>query len=302
MNQKLNLHGALSALVTPFSANGENLDIDAFEALLTAQLESGIDGLVPCGTTGESPTLTDQEKRDIIAHTVRLAKGRVPIVAGTGSNDTQMSLRASQTALDLGADAIMLVMPYYNKPSQEGLFQHITTIATQIGNAPVVLYNIPGRSVVDLSNDTLARIVDAAPNVVAVKDATGNVLRCQQVMHRFGNAITVLCGDDALTPAMMTNGALGVISVTSNLYPDRVSAVCRAMKDSNIALARRLHLALLPVHDAMFVEPNPVPIKAALASKKRMHPTVRLPLSPASRTTQDLVSRVTAAYEATEVA
>jgi 4-hydroxy-tetrahydrodipicolinate synthase len=300
MNPKLSLHGALTALVTPFTADSQHLDVEAFEALVLAQIDGGISGLVPCGTTGESPTLSDDEKRDVIARTVKLAKGRVPVVAGTGSNDTMKSLRASQAALEAGADAVMIVMPYYNKPSQEGLFLHVTTIASQLGGAPVVLYNIPARSVVDLTTDTLARIVEATPNVVAVKDATGNVLRCQQVVHRFGDALTVLSGDDALTPAMMVSGARGVISVTSNVYPDRVSAVCRAMEEGNPALARRRHFALLPVHEAMFVEPNPAPVKAALASKGRMQLAVRLPLAPPTEATRTLVARAMAAYEASE--
>jgi 4-hydroxy-tetrahydrodipicolinate synthase len=300
MNPKLSLHGALTALVTPFTADSQHLDVEAFEALVLAQIDGGISGLVPCGTTGESPTLSDEEKRDVVARTVKLAKGRVPVVAGTGSNDTMKSVRASQAALEAGADAVMIVMPYYNKPSQEGLFRHVTTIASQLGGAPVVLYNIPARSVVDLTTDTLARIVEASPNVVAVKDATGNVLRCQQVVHRFGDALTVLSGDDALTPAMMVSGASGVISVTSNVYPDRVSAVCRAMQEGNPSLARRRHFALLPVHDAMFVEPNPGPVKAALASKGRMQLAVRLPLAPPTEATRTLVARAMAAYEAAE--
>ena len=300
MNPKLSLHGALTALVTPFTADSQHLDVEAFEALVLAQIDGGISGLVPCGTTGESPTLGDDEKRDVVARTVKLAKGRVPVVAGTGSNDTMKSVRASQAALEAGADAVMIVMPYYNKPSQEGLFLHVTTIASQLGGAPVVLYNIPARSVVDLTTDTLARIVEATPNVVAVKDATGNVLRCQQVVHRFGDALTVLSGDDALTPAMMVSGARGVISVTSNVYPDRVSAVCRAMEEGNPSLARRRHFALLPVHEAMFVEPNPGPVKAALASKGRMQLAVRLPLAPPTEATRTLVARAMAAYEAAE--
>jgi len=301
MSPNLSLHGALTALVTPFSTDGDRVDVEAFEALLHAQVEGRIDGLVPCGTTGESPNLTDDEKRDVIARTVKAAKGRVPVVAGSGSNDTRKSIRASQAALEAGADAVMIVMPYYNKPSQEGMFCHVTTIARQLGGAPVVLYNIPGRSVVDLTTETLARIVEATPNVVAVKDATGNVLRCQQVKSRLGDSLTVLCGDDALTPAMMVTGASGVISVTSNVYPGEVAAVCRAMSEGNVALARRLHLALLPVHEAMFVEPSPAPVKAALAMRHRMQSTVRLPMVPATETARNLLAHAMANFDGLDV-
>ena len=301
MNSKLPISGAFTALVTPFTADGAHLDVEAFEALVQAQLDGGIRGLVPCGTTGESPTLSDLEQRDVIARTAKLAKGKVPVIAGTGSNSTSKSVHTSQAALEAGADAVMIVMPYYNKPSQEGLFQHVTTVAREIGGAPVVLYNIPGRSVVDLSTETLARIVDAAPNVVAVKDATGNVVRCQQVVQRFGDALTVMSGDDALTLAMMASGARGVISVTSNLYPDRVVAVCQAMQDGDLALARKRHFALLPVHDVMFIEPNPAPAKAALAHKKRMQLALRLPLAMPSEATRKSVIDTITAYESEQV-
>ena len=300
MHRKLSLHGGLTALVTPFTSDTNHVDFDALDALVLAQIEGGIDGIVPCGTTGESPTLRDDEKRDIVAHTVQLAKGRVPIVAGVGSNDTAKSIRLAQTAVEAGADAVMVVMPYYNKPSQEGLARHVTTIASQIGGAPVVLYNVPGRTASDLSTDTLARILDASPNVVAIKDATGNVLRCQQVVSRFGNAVSVLCGDDALTPSMMVVGATGVISVTSNLYPDKVSAVCRAMEVGDLALARRLHFALLPVHEAMFVEPSPGPAKFALALRNQIKLALRLPMVPPTESAQAAISKTIAVYEALE--
>lgn len=298
MNSKLPIHGAFTALVTPFTPDTQALDIEAFESLVQAQIDGGISGLVPCGTTGESPTLSDDEQRELIRRTVALAKGKVPVIAGTGSNSTMKTVHASQAALEAGADAVMVVMPYYNKPSQEGLFLHVTTVARQIGGAPVVLYNIPGRSVVDLSTDTLARIMDAAPNVVAVKDATGNVVRCQQMVQRFGDTLTVMSGDDALTLGMMASGASGVISVTSNVYPDRVSAVCQAMNDGDLALAKRRHFALLTVHDSMFVEPNPAPVKAALAHKNRLRLALRLPLSAPTEATCKRVVDAMAAYEA----
>src|SRR6187402_2018434 len=218
------LQGVFTALVTPFSADGSNLDFDAYEKLLAQQLEGGVSGLVPCGTTGESPTLSDAEQRELIGRAVRFAKGRVPVLAGTGSNSTKKSIEASKAAFEAGADGVMIVMPYYNKPSQEGLFRHVTEIAKAV-SGPIVIYNIPGRSIVDLSVDTLLRVLDACPNVVGIKDASGNVLFCQELMGKARGRVVNLSGDDPLTLPMLAVGAQGVISVTSNLYPRQVGEV-----------------------------------------------------------------------------
>ncbi|MCL2825652.1 MAG: 4-hydroxy-tetrahydrodipicolinate synthase [Polyangiaceae bacterium] len=292
----LNLDGALTALVTPFTPD-DDVDYGALESLVQSQIDAGISGLVPCGTTGESPTLSDSEKYEIIRRTVIIANGRVPVIAGAGCNDTAKTIRVCHTAINAGANAVMIVMPYYNKPTQEGMFQHVTKIASQIGRTPIILYNIPGRSVVDLSTDTLARIIDETPNVIGVKDATGNVLRCQQVARRFGGAISVLSGDDALTPAMMACGACGVISVTSNIYPKAVARVCSAMNAGNLPLAQKRHFALMPVHDAMFIEPNPVPVKYGLSLRKQISFGVRLPMVPPTDATRAQVAKAMEEYE-----
>jgi len=289
MTKPLHIEGAFTALVTPFTSNSESIDFEAFDGLVRDQLQGGIHGLVPCGTTGESPTLSDDEQFEVIRHTVQIVSGRVPVIAGASSNCTHKTIKLAQRALEAGANAVMVVMPYYNKPTQEGLLAHITTVASQIGGAPVVLYNIPGRSVVDLSNDTLARAIEACPNVCVVKDATGNVLRCQAMIKRFGNALTVMCGDDALTMPMMAVGAKGVISVTSNVLPDRVAEVCNLMRDGRWNEARAAHLRLLPVHDAMFVEANPGPAKTALANVGKIKPSLRLPLVPPNAASRDTV-------------
>ena len=294
---RLRLAGAFTALVTPFTSDASRVDFAALESHVQNQIDEGIDGLVPCGTTGESPTLSEAEQADVVHRTVVIAKGRVPIIAGAGSNCTHKSLHLAHAALEAGADGVMIVMPYYNKPSQEGLFQHVTTVARELGGAPVVLYNIPGRSVVDLSVETLARIVDAAPNVIAVKDATGNILRCQQMIARFGDVLDIMCGDDALTLGMMAVGARGVISVTSNLMPRALAGVCNAAREGRWDDARKQHYALLPVHDAMFVEPNPVPVKAALAQLGRMTEAVRLPLTVATEATRSIVAEAAKRYE-----
>ncbi|MRG94947.1 4-hydroxy-tetrahydrodipicolinate synthase [Polyangium spumosum] len=288
--------GTFTALVTPFTADGDAVDLAALDALVEAQIEGGVSGLVPCGTTGESPTLSDEEQVLVIKRVVEVAKGRVPVLAGTGSFSTKKTIAASQAALAAGADAVMVVMPYYNKPSQDGMREHVLAVA-RVVSCPVVLYNIPGRCVVDLSADTTAQICDKAPNVVALKDATGNVLRCQELKRKLGERLTVLSGDDALTLAFGAVGASGVISVSSNVRPREVSEVTRALLMNDFVRARACHFALVDLHNAMFLEPNPAPAKAALAAMGRMTPAVRQPLLPASEATRRKVADVLAALD-----
>lgn len=291
--------GALTALVTPFTRDAEAIDVAAYEALVESQIQGGISGLVPCGTTGETPTLTEAEQLDVIRRTVEVARGRVPVFAGTGSFSTKKTIEASRRALEAGATGVMVVMPYYSKPTQEGLFQHVKAVAAAL-DAPVVLYNIPGRSSVDLAVDTTCRIAEACPNVVATKEATGNVLRCQELKRVLGDRLTVLSGDDALTLAMMATGAAGVISVTSNAYPAEVSAVVSAFAAGRLSDALALHRRLLPVHDAMFIEANPGPVKAVLAARGAMTDAVRLPLVPVAEATRARLGEVIARFEASK--
>ena len=292
----LHLSGTYTALVTPFTNGVDDVDLDALDALVDAQIAGGVSGLVPCGTTGEAPTLTDDEQAAVIARVVKRAAGRVPVLAGTGSFSTKKSIAASK-ALTAGADGVMIVMPYYNKPSQDGMREHVVAIAGAVG-APVVLYNIPGRSVVDLGTDTIARICDAAPNVVGLKDATGNVLRCQETVKRLGDRLTVLSGDDGLTLPMMSVGAKGVISVTSNVRPKETSEVTRHAMAGAWERARKAHFALLELHASLFVEPNPAPAKAALALAGKMSPAVRLPLVAASEALRQRLADVLARLDA----
>jgi 4-hydroxy-tetrahydrodipicolinate synthase len=284
----MRIAGTFTALVTPFSADGQTVDHAALEALVEAQLAGGVTGLVPCGTTGEAPTLSDEEQVAVIARTVKVANKRAPVFAGTGSFSTKKSIEASKAALAAGADGVMIVMPYYNKPSQEGMLEHTIAIAKAVG-APVIVYNIPGRSVVDLAADTTEKICARAPNVVAIKDATGNVLRCQELKRRLGDRLTVMSGDDALTLGMMACGASGVISVTSNVRPREVAEVTKLASSGEVSKARELHLRLLELHGLMFAEPNPAPAKAALAAEGKMKPSVRLPLVAASDATRAAV-------------
>jgi 4-hydroxy-tetrahydrodipicolinate synthase len=281
--------GTFTALVTPF--RGGEVDHEALERLVAAQLEGGVSGLVPCGTTGEAPTLSAAEQADVIHRVKQAAGGKVPVLAGTGSNSTDKSIEASKAAVEAGADAVMIVMPYYNKPSQDGMREHVLAIARAV-SCPIVLYNIPGRSVVDLAAETTEAICDKAPNVVALKDATGNVLRCQELKRRLGDRLTVMSGDDALTLGMVASGASGVISVSSNVAPAEVSRVTTLLAEGDLAAARERHLALLPLHAVMFVEPNPAPAKAALSLMGRMTADVRLPLVQATAAAVEKVRNV----------
>jgi 4-hydroxy-tetrahydrodipicolinate synthase len=292
-----NFAGTYTALVTPFRTD-ESLDLPAFEALVEAQIQGGITGLVPCGTTGESPTLTESEQLELIRRTVQCANKRAQVIAGTGSNSTKHAVHLSRAAEEAGADAVMVVVPYYNKPSQDGLFAHYVTIAKSV-KCPVILYNIPGRSGIDLTADTLLRIHEAAPNVMATKEATGNVLRAQEIVRRSQGRIQVLSGDDALTLPMMSVGALGVISVSSNVLPREVSEVVRLALAGKWNEARALHLNLLPVHDVMFVESNPAPCKAVLAHRGMLQNVLRAPMAKATESAQAKVLAALAAYSGT---
>jgi 4-hydroxy-tetrahydrodipicolinate synthase len=297
MPHRIRLSGTFTAIVTPFTPDGEAVDFAALDALVEAQIAGGVSGLVPCGTTGESPTLSDDEHLAVIKRVAAVTAGRVPVVAGTGTFSTKKTILASKAALAAGADGVMIVMPYYNKPSQDGMREHVIAIAKAV-DCPIVLYNIPGRSVVDLSADTTAAICAAAPNVVALKDATGNVLRCQELKRRLGDRLTILSGDDALTLPMMAAGASGVISVTSNVRPREVSEVTRRMIAGDLEGARAAHFALLELHNLMFVEPNPSPAKAALAGMGRMSSSVRGPLVQAGEATRRQITEALARLDA----
>ncbi len=290
------LEGTYTALVTPLR-DDDAIDWKAFDALVEAQIQGGITGVVPCGTTGESPTLDHEEQLALVKRTVELAKGKALVVAGTGTNSTRGTIAVSQAAERAGVDAVMVVVPYYNKPTQDGLVEHYVAVAKSV-SVPVIVYNVPGRTSIDLGVAALARICERAPNVVATKEATGNVLRAQEIARTIGDRITILSGDDALTLPMMAIGARGVISVTSNLYPAEVSRVTRLALDGKWDEARRAHLALCRVHDVMFVESNPSPVKAALAAKARMTDRVRSPLARITEGARAKVTEAIAAYEA----
>lgn len=290
------LEGTFTAIVTPFDKSGA-IDWNAYEKIVRHQIDGGITGIVPCGTTGESPSLDHEEQLLLVKRTVELAKGKTRVVAGTGTNATRTTIAATQAAERAGADAVMIVVPYYNKPTQQGLEEHFVAAAASV-KCPVVVYNIPARTGIDLAAETLARICERAPNVLATKEATGNVLRAQEIARLLGSRITILSGDDALTLPMIAVGGRGVISVTSNLYPAEVTKATKLGLDGRMDDARRAHLALCRVHETMFVEANPGPVKAALAYKGLMQDHVRGPLAPISEAARAKVIAAIQAYEA----
>jgi len=295
---ELDLSGTLTALATPFTASGAEVDFVSYERLLADQLAGRVTGLVPCGTTGEAPTLSPAEQRELVALTVRAARGKAKVVVGTGSNDTKKTIEVTRAAFEAGADAAMLAMPYYSKPSQEGLLRHVTLVA-QGAPGPLVLYNIPARSSVNLEVETLLRILDLCPNVVALKDASGGVIYCQELLSRAKDRIVVLCGDDPLTLPMMSVGARGVISVTSNVFPRAVSEVVEHALGGRWEQARERHISLFPVHRELFTEPSPAPVKAALAHRGLFASAdLRPPLVEASPTCKRRLAELLGTYEA----
>jgi 4-hydroxy-tetrahydrodipicolinate synthase len=292
----LRFEGTYTALVTPFrEAPDQPIDWEALDGLIDVQIAARVAGLVPCGTTGESPTLSHEEHARVVERTVERAGGRAQVVAGAGSNATREAIALSQHAERVGADAVMVVVPYYNKPTQEGLVRHFVEVAKSI-RLPVVVYNIPGRTGIDLAPETLARICALAPNVVAVKEATGNVIRAQRIVQTMGERVVVLSGDDALTLPMIAVGARGVISVTSNVLPAEIVRATALALGGKLEEARREHLALLPVHDAMFLEASPGPVKAALALRGLIRDVVRSPLCPPTEATRAAIQSALDAF------
>jgi len=288
--------GVITALVTPFSEDARTIDREAFAAHVERQIDAGVAALLPCGTTGETPTLLASEMQELIRTARDVSRGRVPIIAGTSNNDSWDSIELCKAAVAAGADMLMIVCPYYNKPSQEGLLRHVELIAGAV-DVPIMLYNIPGRTAVTMSVDTTLRILDRCPSVVAVKDATGGLAYSQELLRRAGDRIVLMCGDDGLVLPMMAVGAAGVISVTSNILPQAIVRVVGALEQGDWATARREHLRLLPVHDALFCEPNPQPIKAACAHKGWMRASARPPMLEASQAAKDQVLRALVEYE-----
>jgi 4-hydroxy-tetrahydrodipicolinate synthase len=275
--------GTFTAVVTPFRNGG--IDVSSFEKLIETQIAAGITGLVAIGTTGESPTLSHDEREQLIRLAVSTANKRCVVLAGTGSNATQHAVADTKIAEKLGVDGALLVAPYYNKPSQEGLFRHFKTIADAT-SLPIMLYNIPGRCSVDVLPETVVRLAKECRNIVCIKEASGSVERVSELRRRLPESFTILSGDDSLTLPFMAVGAAGVVSVASNLFPAEVCGLVHACEEGDLKSAAKLHRKLLPLFKDLFIEPNPVPVKTALGWRGAMSGEVRLPLCEMSEANQ----------------
>jgi 4-hydroxy-tetrahydrodipicolinate synthase len=270
--------GAFTALVTPFR-DGQ-LDREALKKHIDFQIGGGIDGVVPCGTTGEASTMSHDEHVEVVRLTVQHVNKKIPVIAGSGSNSTSEAVGLTERVKEVGADACLMITPYYNKPTQEGLYRHFSTVAEKV-DLPIILYNVPGRTGVNMLPETVARLA-MIPNIVGLKDATGDLKQASYTRQLVPEDFAILSGEDALVYPLMTIGGQGVISVVSNIVPGEMTAMCRFYHDGNIRDSLTLHHRLLPLCDAMFVETNPIPIKGALAMMGKMANELRLPLVPLS--------------------
>ena len=276
--------GSFVALVTPFK-DDESLDEAKLKELIEFQIDGGTHGIVPCGTTGESPSLSDEEHDRVIELTVETVNGRVPIIAGTGSNSTTRTLRATEHAKAAGADAALIVTPYYNKPNQQGLYAHYMKIADSV-DIPIIIYNVPGRCGTDILSETVARLADH-PNIVGLKEATGELKRASELVSMCPDDFVVLSGDDINTLPILSVGGKGVISVVANVNPTDIAETCNAFKVGNIELARKLHYKTMQLAVDLFIETNPIPAKTALMLMGKLNGQLRLPLAPLTPANQE---------------
>ena len=286
------IKGAIVAIVTPFR-NGK-VDEEALRRLIEEQIMAGTDGIAPCGTTGESTTLSHEEHDRVIEITIDAVKKRVPVIAGTGSNSTAEALRLTKHAWEAGADAALIVCPYYNRPTQEGLYLHYRAIAEEVP-VPIIIYNIQGRTGVNMATETLARLADI-PNIVGVKEASGSLKQMSDVIHLCGPDFSVLSGDDIFTLALLAIGGKGVISVISNVVPQDMVAMVDAFAAGDLEKARQLHYRMSPLIDALFIETNPTPVKAALAMMGKIAYELRLPLCKMAEKNHAVLKKVMQDY------
>jgi 4-hydroxy-tetrahydrodipicolinate synthase len=285
--------GAMVAIVTPFRDG--RVDEAALRQLIEFQIDNGTHGIIPCGTTGESATLSFAEHERVIEITVEQVDKRVPVIAGTGSNNTEEAVRLTRHAKNAGADGALMISPYYNKPTQEGLYRHFSKVAEAV-DIPIILYNIPGRTAVNMEPDTIARLAKA-PNIVGVKEASGSMKQITDIIARCGDGFDVISGEDFLTFPLLCVGGKGVISVTSNIIPRDMADMCNLFFEGKFAEAQKLYYKLLPLCHALFYETNPAPVKAALAMMGKIESEeVRLPLTPMSEANRERLRRDLQAY------
>jgi 4-hydroxy-tetrahydrodipicolinate synthase len=280
------IKGSLVAIVSPMREDG-SLDYDAYRRLIEWHIAEGTNGIVAVGTTGESPTVDHDEHCELIRVAVETVRGRVPVIAGTGGNSTAEAVELTAYAKGVGADASLQVVPYYNKPTQEGLYQHFRKVAESV-DLPIILYNVPGRTVADLSTETTLRLTQV-PGIVGIKDATGDLARASDLLKRAAKPFAVYSGNDDTALALMLLGGHGVISVTANIAPRLMAELCKAALAGDLSGARALNNRLLPLHLKLFVEPNPIPVKWALARMGRIGNGIRLPLVPLAEANRPVV-------------
>ena len=281
--------GALTALVTPFK-NGA-VDEAAYREFIEFQISEGIHGLVPCGTTGESATLSHEEHERVIEICIDQVKGRVPVLAGAGSNNTIEAIRLTRFAQKAGADGALLITPYYNKPTQQGQYEYFRAIA-EASSKSIVIYNVPGRTGVNMTAETCLRLAEEVENIVAVKEASGNYAQISEIIRNRPEGFSVLSGNDNETLSLMATGADGVISVASNLVPAEMTALVRAMQEGRLDEARRLNFRLMPLFKGCFIESNPIPVKAGMAALGLLEDSLRLPLTSASAATRAAMEEI----------
>src|ERR1700704_830265 len=287
------MRGCATALVTPFKDDGA-IDEDRLRALVDRQITGGVRLLVPCGTTGESATMTEAEDQRVIAITIEVARGRARVVAGTGSNSTASAIEYSKRARDLGADAMLQVAPWYNKPTQEGLYAHFRAIAAAIPETPIMLYNVPGRTSSNISAPTVLRLARDYENIVAIKEASGDLTQIMEILRERSATFRVLSGDDAVTLPLIALGAEGIVSVASNEIPDLMSRMAELALAGNWTAARALHYRILPLMEINFIESSPGPVKAAMAMMGLLEENFRLPLVPISEQSRARIREVIA--------
>lgn len=286
--------GAFTALVTPFKDGA--VDEERYRQLIEWQIEQGIDGVVPCGTTGESATLSHEEHREVIRICVDQTKKRVPVLAGAGSNNTKEAIELTRYAKEAGADGALLITPYYNKPTQEGLYQHFKAIAANV-DLPFILYNVPGRTGTNMLPCTLARLFKDVPQIKGVKEATANLCQISEILEQCGPDFQVISGDDFTVLPLLSLGGCGVISVVSNIIPKQMSELCAAFAAGDVAKARELHFGMQGLCRAMFMESNPIPVKTSLAMMGKITLELRLPLVPLTQEHNDTLRQCLAAHK-----
>lgn len=285
------MRGCATALVTPFNTGG-SIDEEGLRALVDRQINGGVKLLVPCGTTGESATMTEEEDARVIATTIEVARGRAKVIAGAGSNATASAIEYSQRARDLGADAVLQVAPWYNKPTQEGLYAHFGAIAKAVPDVPIMLYNVPGRTSSNITAQTTLRLARDFENIVAVKEASGNLSQIMEILGERPANFSVLSGDDAVTLPLIALGAQGIVSVASNEIPDLMSRMTNLALEGNWDEARALHYRILPLMEVNFIESSPGPVKAAMAMMGLLEENFRLPLVPITEKSRARVREV----------